>query len=258
MPINNKRENEFKIELTSLPNLSFLFNDDTSIKIPNNVFNKTPIETKLVKAKVDFSDNDPDKAKALKENKNMANDFDVKKNNEAYISPSLMNQLVKIIDVTILVPNKVIQVMFSDGTITKAVCKEPDVFSLEWGIAICIGKKLMGGSSAYNNAIRKGVKVYNDKVKANKKLDEYIDTLEKQRIKREEYKKRRIKKKQEAEKELQIEIQKEAYIRALEAIKKKEEESKADTAESDKVNENKKQTNSESRTNRSSNEINIE
>ena len=71
---------------------------------------------------------------------------------------------VHIKDVNIIVPNKVVEVTFEDDTKEKAVCNENDTFSLEQAIAICIGKKIMGGSGAYNNAVRRGVKVYENKL----------------------------------------------------------------------------------------------
>lgn len=121
----------------------------------------------------------------------------------------------KITDVNIIKPKEVVEVTFADGTKTKSVCRYPDVFSLEQAIAICIGKKIMGGSSAYNNAIKRGLKVYEDKLKKEK-----IDKAEQERIankraKRIAYKKRKAAEREQAEKERQIEIQKEAYIRAM-------------------------------------------
>ena len=51
---------------------------------------------------------------------------------------SSKNRCVIIKDVNILVPDKVVEVTFLDGTKEKAVCQEPDVFSLETAIAICL------------------------------------------------------------------------------------------------------------------------
>ena len=126
---------------------------------------------------------------------------------------------IKIKDVNVIIPDKVVEVTFGDGTKEKSVCREPDVFSLEQAIAICIGKKIMGGSGAYNNAIKRGLKVYEDKLKKEK-----IDKAEQERIankhaKRIAYKKRKAAEREQAEKERQIEIQKEAYIRAIEEMK---------------------------------------
>lgn len=117
-------------------------------------------------------------------------------------------------DVNIIVPNKVVEVTFSDGTKEKSVCREPDVFSLERAISICISKKIMGGSSAYNNAVKRGMKVYKDK--QNKEATEKAEQehIEKKRAKRLAYKKRRAARKREE----QIAIQTEAYLRAMKAV----------------------------------------
>ena len=117
---------------------------------------------------------------------------------------------------------KIIEVTFSDGTKEKSVCREPDVFSLESAISICISKKIMGGSSAYNNAVKRGIKVYEDKLKREKFDKAEQERIEKRRAKRQAYKERRAAKREEIEKEKQIEIQKEAYIRAMEYINNSE------------------------------------
>lgn len=134
---------------------------------------------------------------------------------------------VEIKDVSIIVPNKVVEVTFADGTKEKLVCREPDVFSLETGISVCISKKIMGGSSAYNNAIKHGVKVYKEKLKREAAVKAEQDLIEKKRAKRLAYKERRTAKRaeeermrREKEREEQIEIQKEAYLRAMKEIKK--------------------------------------
>lgn len=128
-------------------------------------------------------------------------------------------EAAKIKAVDILVPNKVVQVTFTDGSAEKAVCQEPDVFSLEQAISICIAKKMMGGSGAFNNAVRRGIKVYNDKL--NK---EVADKAEQERIARKKAKdaeKRALRraKKEQQEKEKQIEIQAEAFVRATQRMK---------------------------------------
>lgn len=129
---------------------------------------------------------------------------------------------IDITDVKVIVPNKVVEVTFGDGTKEKSVCKEPDVFSLETAISICVSKKIMGGSGAYNKAIRDGIKVYEDKLKKEEAEKLEQERIEKKRAKRLAYKKRRATRlaeeaeaKKAAEREEQIEIQKEAYIRAM-------------------------------------------
>lgn len=121
---------------------------------------------------------------------------------------------IRIVDVNPIVPDKVVEVTFADGTKEKSVCREPDTFSLESAISICISKKIMGGSSAYNNAIRRGMKVYEKKLEFEKHQKEEQERIEKKRAKRLAYKERRTAKKREE----QIAIQTEAYLRAMKAV----------------------------------------
>lgn len=134
------------------------------------------------------------------------------------------NPLIK--NVNIVVPEKVVEVTFADGTKEKSVCSESDTFSLESAISICISKKIMGGSGAYNNAVKHGMKVYQDKLNKEAAEKAEQERIEKKRAKRLAYKERRAvkraeeeAKKREQEKEEQIEIQKEAYLRAMDVIR---------------------------------------
>lgn len=124
-----------------------------------------------------------------------------------------------IIDVNIIVPDKVVEVTFGDFTSEKAVCQESDTFSLEQAITICLAKHLMGGSSKYNNTIKKAVKNYDKKLAEieTKKLEE--ERIAKKKAKRAAYKVRREQKRKEAEIAEKIAIQKEAYIQATEYLK---------------------------------------
>lgn len=131
-----------------------------------------------------------------------------------YASHSGMSR--RIVDVNILVPNKVVEVTFMDGDKQKAVCQEPDVFSLEQAISICLTKHLLGGSGAYNKAVKNGIKVYQDKQKV-----EWVAKFEEERVaKRRAKKAAYMKRKAEKKREEQIEIQKEAYVRALKEVEK--------------------------------------
>lgn len=122
----------------------------------------------------------------------------------------------KITDVNIIVPNKVVEVTFVDGDKQKAVCQEPDVFSLEQAISICLTKHMLGGTGAYNKAVKNGVKVYKENQKEMCRIKAEEELLAKRRAKRAEYMKRRANRRREE----QIEIQKEAYIRALREVEK--------------------------------------
>lgn len=111
-------------------------------------------------------------------------------------------------DVKIVVPNKVVEVTFDDRTKEKAVCAKEDTFSLDAAITICIAKHMLGGSSAYNNAVRKANKILVNKAKAD------AEQKTKRVAKYEAYKKRKAEKKREQE----IELRKEAYKRAMKEL----------------------------------------
>lgn len=75
---------------------------------------------------------------------------------------------------------RAVRVWFSDNTSETAVCSPDDVFSLETGITICVMKKLLGGTKAYNKLIRNTLKTMNANVEAKAKAEAERE-LEKQR-----------------------------------------------------------------------------
>ena len=120
---------------------------------------------------------------------------------------------VKISDVKILSTNKVVQVVFADGTSEKAVCDKEDTFSLETGITVCIAKKLLGGTKEYNKIIRNALKT--------------MERNEKSKKEREDEKKRIALKRQKTEeqrRERKVKIQEEAYYRAMKRIESEKKE----------------------------------
>lgn len=121
----------------------------------------------------------------------------------------------EIVDVNIIVPNKVVEVTFLGGDKQKAVCQESDEFSLEQAISICITKHLLGGTGAYNKAVKNGIKVYEENQRAEWRAKAEEERIAKRRAKKAAYMKRRAEKRREE----QIEIQKEAYVRALREVK---------------------------------------
>lgn len=120
----------------------------------------------------------------------------------------------KIANIIEIVPNKVVKVVFYDGTIEKVVCHEDDTFSLEMAITICMAKKLYGGTAAYNKAVRNGMKIFKKKLEWKQKVREDQERVAKKKQKRKEYLARREARRREE----QIEIQKEAYIRAMKEL----------------------------------------
>lgn len=109
--------------------------------------------------------------------------------------------------------DRVVKVTFADGTFTKAVCAVNDIFDIDVGITVCVMKKMLGkdGGKIYNNMIRDCHKLMNEQ--ENKKIE--MKTL-KEEIKNKQRKDEEKRKagKQKAREE-QIEIQKEAFIRAM-------------------------------------------
>ena len=120
--------------------------------------------------------------------------------------------------------DRVVKITFADGTYTKAVCSDKDVFCLDTGIMVCVMKKLFGGQKEgtklialmLNDAHAQMEKQINDKIEAeNKRI------AEKQKKRKAELKKaaKKMKAKEEA-----IDIQKQAYIRAIQEMEMSKDE----------------------------------
>ena len=120
----------------------------------------------------------------------------------------------RIVSVKIIKEGKVISCTFSDGDVQKAVCDEQDHYSLENGIAVCIAKHSMGGSSAYNRAIRQGVRVYKEQERRKADLEEHNRIKENHRMKHQRYLERRKKREREA----RIQEMAEAFKLALKEV----------------------------------------
>ena len=111
-----------------------------------------------------------------------------------------------------LVQNTVI-VEWADGTKTKTTLDSEDKYSLEQGISICLTKKLLGedGSSLYNKLIKRALKLKAANEAAMIKAKQDKEEAKERKLRYEE--KRRAKKLRKREEA--IEIQKEAYLRAM-------------------------------------------
>ena len=107
---------------------------------------------------------------------------------------------------------KVIIVTFNDNTKTKAVCSEDDTFDFELGINICMMKKIYG--KGYYKFIKAAQTKYQNKIKKQEEEKEKAERIKAKRAKN-------IAKKQQRDarrREDNIEMQKEAYIRAMKEI----------------------------------------
>lgn len=115
--------------------------------------------------------------------------------------------------------NKVVKVIFSDGSFTKAVCGENDNFDLDVGITICVIKRMVGSGKVghvwYNNLIRKAHQVMDDRAEE-KKMFAKIEAERKERIKKEQEKRKAGREKAKQE---QIDIHSEAFLKALQEWK---------------------------------------
>ena len=123
----------------------------------------------------------------------------------------MKSNMCEIVDYKIFNDNKVVVVCFADGTEERAVRDDRDAFDLERAIEVCCMKKLLGGSAAYNKLIHKAVNQVKAIDKKRVAEKEEAERLAKKRQKDIEAKiKRKEKKRQE-----QVEIQKEAYLKAM-------------------------------------------
>jgi len=124
---------------------------------------------------------------------------------------------------------------FADHTSTSAAIREcadgtKDEFNIENGITICLIKKLLdmrtlgNGSATYNKLVKRIKRKYEDDQKMKKEFDE-VAAMEKKRYNKIiEKKKRRRERLEQKRREEQIEIQKEAILRALRESKLKAED----------------------------------
>lgn len=161
-----------------------------------------------------------------------------------YISASTLSKPTSdvITDINVIVPNKVVEVSFADDKKEKMVCHEEDTYNLRNCLFIAIAKHLYKKNytpegiewkafelthlKKYVKIVDSALKKYEQKQEkiALKELDSKIEQerIERKRAKRQAYKERRIAKREKIEKEKQIEIQKEAYLRAMEVIRNEE------------------------------------
>ena len=164
---------------------------------------------------------------------------DITIENTTNITLTLCSCNDNISDISVIVPKKVVEITFKDNHKEKMICHEDDVFDLRTCCFIAIAKKKYKTTHTqegieweayrlthlkeYNKIVNKALKDYENKQKLAKKTEETKkaeqERIERKRAKRLAYKQRRAERKAKEEKERQIEIQKEAYIQALKAVK---------------------------------------
>lgn len=117
-----------------------------------------------------------------------------------------------------------VKVDFADNTSTKAVCSQDDFCDLESGITICIAKKLIdmklpgAGQSLFNKIIKRAVKIYDNGFYAKLEADKGEEQKAARAKKEAEKKRERQLKRAEAKREDEINIRKEAYVRAMKEL----------------------------------------
>ena len=121
------------------------------------------------------------------------------------------------IDRVITHNERVVIVKFVDGTFTKAVCSPNDKFDIDMGITVCLMKKVLGGSTQYNNLIRR-IHKRMDKLESDKKAENAARKA--RRDKQAAIKAKRDKGREEASRSFREDISK-AVVSALEAHDKK-------------------------------------
>lgn len=126
-----------------------------------------------------------------------------------------------------VINKKVIVVKFADNTEEKAVLDSADTYSLEQGISICITKKLLGrntsfGGSLYNKIIKRAMDVMEENEKAAKFVAEQEKAANAKAEKVAAKKKAHAMKIAALKKEDEIEMHKEAYLRAMRELRNEE------------------------------------
>ena len=137
------------------------------------------------------------------------------------VSIKASNTIVPDIESIEVIKDRVIKVHFSDNTVEKAVLKGEDVYSYEYGVTICLMKKILSnmtggnGGSVYNKLVTYAIdqeKARAEWVAEQKQKEKeakaaakaYEDRIKASRIRADQ-----------RDKEREIEIHKEAYLRAM-------------------------------------------
>lgn len=110
-----------------------------------------------------------------------------------------------------IINDTVVIFKFGDGTEIKTVCNPNDKFDLHEAAKIAICKKKFGGTKEFNNALRDAVRQVDAVTK--RKADEVaeLERIEKRKAKYADRQEKRKEKKRQA----QIDMQKEAFLKAM-------------------------------------------
>ena len=142
-----------------------------------------------------------------------------------------MNVMPDFADIKVIKDNnnmdRVVIARFADGSETKATLDGCDRYSLEQGISVCVAKRLLDdktrgrhGSSMYNKIIRRALQVMHINEEERQKAAYEHERKEKRYAKFAEKKRKRDERRAAAHREAEIEMRKEAYIRAMRELQK--------------------------------------
>ena len=117
--------------------------------------------------------------------------------------------------------DRVVIVYFTDNTYAKAAFTDPENYSLEHGIGICITKRLLGkhdGSALYNKILRRALRIKSENEAVREKHRAEAEALEKKNAKMAEKRRKRQMRRAAARRESQVSIITDAIIRAMNSI----------------------------------------
>ena len=117
--------------------------------------------------------------------------------------------------------DRAVIVYFVDNTYAKAVFTDPENYSLEHGVSICITKRLLGehdGTSLYNKILRRALRIKSENEAVREKHRAEAEALKKKQAKMAEKRRKRQTRRAAAKREAQVSIITDAIIRAMSSI----------------------------------------
>lgn len=118
-----------------------------------------------------------------------------------------------------------ISIAFADGTEVSATAQGDDKFSIEYGITICLFKRILmtgtnsEGGSLFNKLVDHAVKFYETKLKNAEKAEADAKDLAERIAAKRAKRQAKAEAKEAEEREREIEIHKEAYLRAMRELR---------------------------------------
>ena len=115
-----------------------------------------------------------------------------------------------------------VKMTFTDGTVTTSVAQGDDKYNPEQGMIMCILQYIFMGKT-YNNMFRKWIKADEDRKLRDETIAEAVKEAKEIAARQEAKEQKRKAQRAARKREEAIEIQKEAYLRAMKEVSNKEE-----------------------------------